>query len=414
MRWEPLLEGELAASALGAARDVALAIAAGPAAASSSCDRTMFWAYASNVFDERFAATAYDEALDELIGELRTGATQISLYGGLAGLGWTLCHVLDSDAEAGLAVIDEALVRVLMMDRWPGPHDLTQGLVGLGVYFLERIARAPAPIAHDGLARVVHHLDRTATKSAAGATWHTSLAILPAFFADEFPDGFYDCGVAHGVPGTIAMLARAARLADAPREAKPLCDEAVRWLTAQRQSPDPHGRFPTRITPASRQASQYPWGETIDCDRARAAWCYGDPGIAAALWSASPELARVTARESAGRPVETCGVRDAGLCHGSAGLAHLFNRFFQASGEAVFADAARDWFTRTLAMRRPDGIGGFVGYQSGPDCEPADVPVANFLEGAIGIGLALLAASTPTEPGWDRLLLCDVPWSQQP
>jgi hypothetical protein len=391
MRWEPLLQGELAGSALNAARDVALAIAAEPAAA-SACDRTMFWAYATNVFDEPFANAAYDVALDDVIGELRAGATQLSLYGGLAGIGWTLCHVLESDAESGLAVIDDALLDVLAIERWPGAHDLVQGLVGLGVYFLERIAQGQAPIARDGLARVVHHLERMATRTDDGATWHTALAILPASLANEFPDGYFDCGVAHGVPGTIAMLGRAASITDAPTGARRLCDDAVRWIAARRRS-DPHGRFPGRIA-----------RHDGDDDSSRAAWCYGDPGVAAALWNAAPELARETARDSAHRPLETCGVRDAGLCHGAAGLAHLFNRFFQASGDAVFADTARDWFVRTLAMRRPGGIGGFVAYQGGPE----DVPVASFLEGAIGIALALVAAASPTEPGWDRLMLCDV------
>ena len=80
-------------------------------------------------------------------------------------------------------------------------------------------------------------------------------------------------------------------------------------------------------------------------------------------------------------------MRDANLCHGAVGLAHLYNRFYQASGEPVLRDAARAWFARTLAMPRAAQI--------------------DLLDGAIGVGLALYAAISTTEPGWDRILLCE-------
>jgi hypothetical protein len=275
------------------------------------------------------------------------------------------------------------------------------------VYFLERIAHAPAPAARDGLARVVAHLDAAATWTEHGATWHTAPALLPPFLAAEWPDGFFDVGLAHGAPGMIAMLDRAARIADAPALASSLCQEALRWVIHQRRTgePDGSGRFPAKL---GRGSGSGP-------GPARAAWCYGDPGIAAALWRASPGLARETALESARRPAETCQVRDAGLCHGAAGLAHLFNRFYQATREPELAAAARAWFARALAMRRPAGpagpagIGGFVAHQGRAGDALDLVPNGSLLEGAIGIGLALLAAVAPAEPSWDRLLLCDLP-----
>src|SRR5207249_5401263 len=95
----------------------------------------------------------------------------------------------------------------------------------------------------------------------------------------------------------------------------------------------------------------------------------------------------------------------AGLCHGAVGLAHLCNRFYQASGDAAFAEAARTWFARTLAMRRPEGVGGFPAWRG----DDGYKPIANLLEGATGVGLALAGAIAPTEPSWDRLLLCEVP-----
>ena len=173
-------------------------------------------------------------------------------------------------------------------------------------------------------------------------------------------------------------------------------------MTAQRMSADPWGRFPSRITPHTSP------------DRSRAAWCYGDPGVAATLWSAAARLgldvslARETARDAAARPAETCGVVDAGLCHGAAGLAHLMNRYYQASRDTAFADAARTWLMRAIELVRPDGFGGIAAWHGDRSATPWQ-PNASFLEGAIGVALTWLAAVQAIEPCWDRLLLCDLP-----
>jgi hypothetical protein len=98
---------------------------------------------------------------------------------------------------------------------------------------------------------------------------------------------------------------------------------------------------------------------------------------------------------------------DTGLCHGAAGAGHVFHRLFLATGEPRFADAARFWFARLLAMRGEHrGFAGFAAY--GPDGKGklAWTGDAGFLTGAAGVTLALVAAITEdAEPVWDRALL---------
>jgi hypothetical protein len=118
-------------------------------------------------------------------------------------------------------------------------------------------------------------------------------------------------------------------------------------------------------------------------------------------------LALEIARGAAVRPVDTCDVVDAGLCHGAAGLGHQFNRLFQATGDEHFREAAVYWLRRTLEFRRPgEGVGGFLA--RGPDRAGQEAWLAEpgLLTGAAGVGLALLSAATHVEPRWDRLLLC--------
>jgi len=116
------------------------------------------------------------------------------------------------------------------------------------------------------------------------------------------------------------------------------------------------------------------------------------------------------ARRSAGRGCADSGAVDPGLRQGAAGIAHLCNRLFQATGEEPFAAAARAGFGRVLETRRPDeGIGGFAVRLLDSRHRPVWTGDPGFLNGAAGIGLALLAAISSVEPAWDRLLPALIP-----
>src|SRR5262249_24759490 len=142
---------------------------------------------------------------------------------------------------------------------------------------------------------------------------------------------------------------------------------------------------------------------------AQLAWRYGDPGVAAALLLAArcagepswERAARAIARRAAGRPPARAGIFDAGLYQGAVGLAHVFNRLFQATGEPSLREAARFWFGRTLELRRPQGsIDGFAAWGPGPDVALNAMDDSGFLTGRAGITLVLLAACTSLEPAW--------------
>jgi hypothetical protein len=415
MPWEPVLGGGLIDEARAAVRAIAEDLDRLEPERRSPVDEALLWAYVAGAFDDAGSASRFDDAIAALHERLEAPFPSLGLYGGLAGAGWVLAHISEG-ADEFLVEVDGALIDALR-DPWPGSFDLIEGLVGLGVYFVERL-RGGGETARPGVARVIEQLAATAETSPAGATWFTVPQLLPAWQRAWSPTGHYNLGVAHGVPGVIAYLGIVAALGDpvlepAAGQARELCDRAGRWLRPQVLPPDPRGRFPTVVMPEPREP-----------ERARTAWCYGDPGIAIAMWSAAVRTGadaaewRELALESVQRPAELCGVVDASVCHGAAGLAHLANRFFQASGDERFRQAARGWFERTLAMRRPgEGIGGFtVRRPRAPGVDPTPVHQAepDFLDGAIGIALALLAGIGGDEPGWDRLILCDLPVRADP
>jgi lantibiotic modifying enzyme len=372
---------------------------------------SLFFAYLGAARGSEGGSEASDRALDILgrsIDALSEQQLSPSLYGGFSGIGWVVEHLTREFFEADddlTSDIDEAL------GQWLGHPaamscELISGLAGFGTYLIERL---PHPAAAELIVRIVERLDASAIEAPDGLTWHTPADWMPPWQREEFPEGCYNLGVAHGVPGALGFLAAAWNAGiDDPRIPR-LAEGVVRWLLARRLPAESDSRFAAMISP-----KQEP-------EPTRTAWCYGDPGIAAVLLSAARSFGRpdweeealAIARLAARRPLEKVGAADAGLCHGTAGLAHLYLRLHRETGDAELKEAARFWLERTLALRRPgEGIGGYLALVPAvPGTKPQNnwEPEPGFLTGAAGVGLALLAAVSDVEPAWDRVMLMSLP-----
>ena len=358
----------------------------------------------------------YDEAavqfLQRAINALSASDMWPSLYGGFTGIAWAVEHLkgrlIDPEDEGTNEEIDEALKEYVGHSPWNDDYDLINGLVGFGVYALERKPASASVISC--LERIVERLNETAEYNADGVTWLTRPYLLSEWQREQCPDGYYNLGLAHGVPGVVALLGGVCAAGVAVEQARSLLDGAVVWLLRQRQGDGAVSSFSHLAAP------------DIEEDDCRLAWCYGDAGVAAALLVAArcvneenwEREALAIARRAAAREPESAGVKDAGLCHGAAGLGHVFNRLFQATGEEVFREAARYWFERTLAMKRTSqGIAGYSVFMPDEDGRDRWVDEPGILMGAAGIALALLAAATDIEPQWDRMLLVSPSFRQE-
>lgn len=422
--WSPLFDGLDRDRAIDAAVAVADALAA-PQADTGTHDTapTLNGTLGATLFltalGETTGDTSYTKTaaalLDDAIGRAAdVEHPELSLYGTPLGLGWAVAVLrprLSPGEPDDENDVDTFVGNVLAADGWPWPVDLMHGLAGLGMYCL---ARLPLESARRNAAHVVRHLASLAEAEGPGVTWrYVPLPGAPFRFTEERPDGHVNVGFAHGVPGIVAFLAAAAD-ADVAGT-RDLLEPALRWLRAQRLPPGERSAFPKLVVPGRR-----PRGT-------RLAWCYGDPGVAVALLLAGRALgdgdvveqARDVARRCAGQSpegVDGDGVDGPTLCHGSAGLGHLFNRLGHALGDERVLDLARHWFGVTLdrdlatltaidraAAKQVLAHGGRLAVEPGP----------GMLFGAAGTGLALLAATSDQEPWWDGVLFVQRPgrWS---
>jgi lantibiotic biosynthesis protein len=419
--WRPILGRELKESAADAVRAIATDLlslhpvecrtglyqkAEDPSLAGGKAGIALFQAHLAQILSKEDNEQMAIELLGQAIDSVATVPISPSLYSGFTGVAWTIEHLqgllFDADDEDPNESIDDELKDYLNRSPWNGDYDLINGLVGFGVYALERL---PRPSASECLGRIIYRLDEIARHLPEGTTWFTPPELLPSNQAELFPQGYYNLGVAHGVPGVIALLGETCAAGIAVDKARPLLNSAIDWLLAQKL-PDDNLWFAPSVLPGTEPVPS------------RLAWCYGDLGVAAALMNAArsvnePEWEREAieiAIHASQCPLDKASINDAGLCHGAAGVGHIFNRMYQATGETNFREAAQLWFKRALEMRRPgEGVGGFYALLPMGDNKFDWIDDPGFLTGASGIGLALLAAITSVESAWDRVLLVTIP-----
>lgn len=365
------------------------------------------------------------ERLNDAIEENYHRTLAFSLFGGLSGLGWTVEHVqrilgetLNNEEcrdkarkgnvpdEDQNEETDSALIQRLQMPVQRGQFDLIHGLVGYGIYFLERW---PQGHSAEGLGLVIDALERISEDKGSGTTWYSTPETIPESDRKQCPWGYYNLGVAHGVPGVVQFLYQVSQAGIEAQKVLSLLDRTLTWLIAQTESNSANGlRFGSWITPRGNSRL------------ARPTWCYGDLGIAAVLFQVGDGMGNRTLKKFASDMFENClklpfelyRIEDAGLCHGATGVAHIYNRMYQLGSDRRFRDAALNWYDRALAFFSPGyGVGGYC-KRVRREGEGAWEPWPAFLDGSIGIALALLGAVTSVEPQWDRALLLSSRFSQ--
>jgi lantibiotic modifying enzyme len=415
--WRPILSGTAAQQALEAVDAIAESITSitalpgerDPSLGRGQAGLALLYAWLARTRRMPQADVLARQCLDEAIEAASTQAMNVSLYGGFTGIAWAaelVDRLLDADADDRSEAVDDALLGLVSRaGGWSAPYDLVVGLTGLGVYALQRY---PRPVATECLRRVVELLHECARHDEDGLYWWTPPAEIAEESRKEYPSGRVDLGVAHGAAGAIALLGSVCGAGVERATARRLLEGAVSWLLAHSLPTEAGPTFPVWVAPGLQ-----PWP-------ARCAWCYGDPGIAATLLTAAKgvgdadweQAAVALACRAAERPASETGVVNANFCHGAAGLAHLYNRMYQATGERALGRAAVYWLERTLGFYRLARDTGGSWVQGNWDSAQRELWTwtgVELVDGAAGVALVLLAAATSVEPTWDRMFLVSAP-----
>lgn len=326
----------------------------------------------------------------------RINVSSLSFADGLSGLGWFIFFVkdlvsIDDKILNSFSKFDDLLIVNSLKELNAGEFDYLEGGLGPVIYLLERESTDKIRKYFNEVEEV---LSDKAIKSGNGWFWLSAV---------EKDSDYIDLGMAHGIPSIINLLCLMQMKGVGSEVGLNLIREAVRWLISI-QAEDSFFSFPHLIQ------------EGTDITPSRLAWCYGDLSVAKGFYfagkllgdplllSKSYEVVKKTMDRQTG---EDAGVADACFCHGTAGLAYLYYKFYLDFDDITFLKRAMYWYEYTWKYKEIDeGIAGFRLFIG--DDDPAKYQWINslgILDGSLGICQSLLTISSESDTSWDRCVL---------
>lgn len=362
----------------------------------------LYYSLYSHFQDEehRISAEMITDHLLDLTNEKITSSTYCD---GLTGLAF-LFNYLSEKGFFGhsitpfLAQCDEMLLSVFSKVLDKENIDYLHGALGMAVYFLDRYEGDG--ITGDRMKEIGQSMANRLEDSI-----HSGIRNNQFMSGQNDDDGrYFNCGMAHGLVSAIMFLSKYYTRVDGSDRIKKTLQAATTRLL-QFKSGDPHtlAFFPS-IVKVSNGTIQSTYNIPLG-------WCYGDMTISIALYNAGMALedlallneATTLALETTKRDTkQTSLVYDACFCHGSAGVAHIYKKWYRFTRHPDFKASYQFWIRKTLDLCSfEDGIGGYK--KCTGDSWSNEYGI---LDGACGPALVLTDfLSNRNDTDWDRFFL---------
>jgi lantibiotic modifying enzyme len=351
-------------------------------------------------------STLLDEAhnrFEDAFFSLENSSTNsLSYFGGFTGIFWLYQFYInegfiENDLEQSyFQFADKIILEKCREDAKIRNFDFLYGIIGYGVYFLERNRYCDST---ENLNVIISLLADMSIRTDLGTFWEDT------FIREDKKGLLINMGLAHGIPSIILFLAHAYKATNSA-SAIFLIEEGIRWIQNNELKEDEESIFPYRVFDSKPDG--YP---------SRLAWCYGDLGIAASILVISvilnnekwKEYATTIALKASKQRMDDgkSGVKDAYFCHGSSGIAFIFNLFHKVTGQPEFEIATEHWTNVTLALKDEDADSGFfMTYNDEKHALQKDLKLG-LLEGSAGVGLGLLSCMD-SDYGWSRSFMLNL------
>ncbi len=342
--------------------------------------------------------SAINERLNYLQDNLAFTKDSLNFGAGLSGQAWLLEYFNQDDPntydEELCEEIDQLIHQYLTTDTWHDELEMILGLGGLAIYAARRLRKSPNPLLY---CKILSHFESTAYHTDDGLiTWIQPKSSVFLYDNENTQNNEINLGLAHGVPGIIAAILPALAIDSLKDKVATLLIKSCNWLLKQ------------ELTESDRTSCF----ATL-CNQTqgtRLGWCYGDLTIALTLARVGKALnhdvfitkAREICLLSTNKNAEEGMIRDAGLCHGSAGLSLIFQILHKELGDEELLAASHYWLDFTLNLYTVSGLKGLYKFAGETENYEEDT---GLLMGYCGIGLSLLSTLGEESDWVDSLLL---------
>ncbi|MEI7597133.1 MAG: lanthionine synthetase C family protein [Bacteroidota bacterium] len=336
--------------------------------------------------------------IENCFQELNNNNIDYSFSHGLSGFLWTLNYlikegVIDKDIM-NFSVFDKYILNRSIFEIENGNFDFIHGGQGGLMYFVDR---------YNGSKNYKKYINLVVDSINNISVIDRNENINWISRHPETNEPFkYNLGLAQGNASIIAMLSKIVAKGIINNKIKKTLIQSVNSLLMYKLQNKKYF-FPNWVDLAG----------SCENSNSRLAWCNGDLGIAIAIYQASivmenkewEEIAlKVLFNACDRRNLEKEHVIEAGLCHGTSGIAHIFNRMYLSTGIEKFRETHEFWINETLNKAKfKDGLAGFKVFHG--EKYGGWKNTYGLIDGIAGINLALMTSNNTSILNWDKCLM---------
>jgi len=363
---------------------------------------SLFSFYYGHQFDDTDSLNKGEELTNDILLNISTSLKHgdIKYSSGTTGFAWLLKFFnkegfVDFEAKDVLSDLDEIIYNFAIRELDKGNFDFLHGAMGALHYFL-----TDAEDLNDYAKGIISKLHSIVEYTPEGKMYWPFFGITDPHKLEKS----INFGLAHGQPAVVSILSKAYRLNTDNSILKELIENTTQTIIDYKYQDERNSLYPSTIH-ALQKSSYYSRGS-------RMGWCYGDLGIAVALWdvgealenrSFQSEALECLEKSALRRDLQGGFVRDAAICHGSAGIMYIFNKFSFLDNGNTYKDEAEYWKNISANLLNTDNdklITGHCAWNNNTE----HYNDFGFLQGISGVGLSFLSVINP-QIKWGEALL---------
>jgi len=364
---------------------------------------SLFQFYYSRLTEEEEPADLGVETITNTIEAINAGYAFPTFCTGIAGAGWVLEllneeEFIDIDSDELLMDIDAYLFTVMQDNMKEVNYDFLHGAIGYGYYFLKRYENTKnndlKKRYKDHILHLVKSLKDTSLEQNNKRYWITTL------MKEKELEGV-NLSLSHGLSSIINFLSRIYKHEDFKQYTHDLLVQTTEYILSHKYHDlNNASLFPSWVYDGMEKKPS-----------ARMAWCYGDLGVGVSLWRAGKALQNDNYKEEAielmkhaakRKDLTETKVKDAGFCHGSCGIADIYNFMYKETNDPLFKDTAAYWMDQVLEMAIHDSNAGYLQWMGNEKKWREEI---SLLEGIAGIGLVMISFLANFDTKWDECMM---------